>query len=573
MRSQTALMKHFLLILFCISAALCRAQINTDRMLDVGRNALYFEDYALSIQYFNRIIASKPYLYEPYFYRAVAKFYLEDYTGAEADCSKAISINPFYPNPYELRGLARINLQQYDAAAHDYERATKENPEQRGLWRNWVLCNLERDSRATADSIAESIILRWPKHADGYMLKAQTRLAAGDTLEAEQFIDTALINDRYNVPSLSLKANMLMRREVWPEADSVLTEAIRLQPRNTGNLLNRALTRYHMNNLRGAMADYDAALSIDPTNFTGHYNRGLLRARVGEDNLAIEDFDFILRITPDDVMCIYNRAELRMATGDYQGAIEDYTKLIQTYPNFLLGYEQRAIARRRIGDTAGAARDENFVLQEQIYHRYGIATKTSRRGATTRKKSEVDLSEYQKLVVDDEEEDKVYESEYRGKIQNKTADDSPQGPASLPEYRRHDAVADALFDKGLEHLLMKEYDAAITQFSACIETGKAPAEAYYNRAFALTQALSSVDRTSVGREQVTAHIARATEDLNRAITLLPSFGQAYFNRGLLHLQRGDNEAATQDLSTAGELGIYRAYSLLKQSQSSKSTKK
>lgn len=151
-------MKHFLLILFCISAALCRAQINTDRMLDVGRNALYFEDYALSIQYFNRIIASKPYLYEPYFYRAVAKFYLEDYTGAEADCSKAISINPFYPNPYELRGLARINLQQYEAAAHDYERATKENPEQRGLWRNWVLCNLEMDSIATADSIAESII-------------------------------------------------------------------------------------------------------------------------------------------------------------------------------------------------------------------------------------------------------------------------------------------------------------------------------------------------------------------------------------------------------------------------------
>lgn len=29
------------------------AQINTEQMLNIGRNALYFEDYVLSIQYFN----------------------------------------------------------------------------------------------------------------------------------------------------------------------------------------------------------------------------------------------------------------------------------------------------------------------------------------------------------------------------------------------------------------------------------------------------------------------------------------------------------------------------------------
>ena len=38
------------------------AQINTDRVLAIGRNALYFEDYVLSIQYFNQVIKSKPWL-------------------------------------------------------------------------------------------------------------------------------------------------------------------------------------------------------------------------------------------------------------------------------------------------------------------------------------------------------------------------------------------------------------------------------------------------------------------------------------------------------------------------------
>jgi len=71
-----------------ISLLSMQAQINTDHMMTIGRNALYFEDYVLSIQYFNQVIKAKPYLAEPYFFRGVAKLYLEDYAGAEDDCSK-----------------------------------------------------------------------------------------------------------------------------------------------------------------------------------------------------------------------------------------------------------------------------------------------------------------------------------------------------------------------------------------------------------------------------------------------------------------------------------------------------
>lgn len=42
------------------------AQINTDAVTVIGRNALYYKDYALSIQYFNQVIAAKPHLYAPY---------------------------------------------------------------------------------------------------------------------------------------------------------------------------------------------------------------------------------------------------------------------------------------------------------------------------------------------------------------------------------------------------------------------------------------------------------------------------------------------------------------------------
>ena len=79
------------------------AQINTERVMTIARNALYFEDYVLSIQYFNQVINAKPYLYEPYFFRGLAKINLDDYQGAESDCDAAIQRNPFVVRLEELK--------------------------------------------------------------------------------------------------------------------------------------------------------------------------------------------------------------------------------------------------------------------------------------------------------------------------------------------------------------------------------------------------------------------------------------------------------------------------------------
>ena len=49
--------RHFTYLLLLVMCPLVGwAQINTDRVMAIGRNALYFEDYVLSIQYFNQVI-------------------------------------------------------------------------------------------------------------------------------------------------------------------------------------------------------------------------------------------------------------------------------------------------------------------------------------------------------------------------------------------------------------------------------------------------------------------------------------------------------------------------------------
>ena len=99
--------------------------------------------------------------------------------------------------------------------------------------------------------------------------------------------DKAIEMDRYNPDTWSSRGMLFLQRGKYKDAETDLTEAIRLSVRNAGVYINRALARYHQNNLRGAMSDYDLALDVDRNNFIGHYNRGLLRAQVGDDNRAI----------------------------------------------------------------------------------------------------------------------------------------------------------------------------------------------------------------------------------------------------------------------------------------------
>ncbi|MDE7125310.1 MAG: tetratricopeptide repeat protein, partial [Muribaculaceae bacterium] len=58
-------------------------------------------------------------------------------------------------------------------------------------------------------------------------------------------------------------------------------------------------------------------------------------------------------------------------------------------------------------------------------------------------------------------------------------------------------------------------------------------------------------------------LTSALSDYNEALRLKPDMGEAYFNRGFVYLSLGNKDAATADLSKAGELGVLPAYSLLK----------
>ena len=56
---------------------------------------------------------------------------------------------------------------------------------------------------------------------------------------------------------------------------------------------------------------------------------------------------------------------------------------------------------------------------------------------------------------------------------------------------------------------------------------------------------------------------RAIDDYSRAITLETYLAEAYYNRGLVRIKAGQTAEGVADLSKAGELGLYQAYSVIK----------
>lgn len=630
-------------------------QYNTDRLLRIGRSALYYEDYVLSMQYFNQAINAKPYLYEPWFLRAVAKYYLDDNVGAEADCTEAIKRNPYIISVYELRGLSRIRQQHFDDAVDDYITAIKHDPMNRSLWHNRVLCRIQQKDYISAHADLDTMMSRWGSYARAHSMRAEVFLLEKDTINAIKSLDKSLQLDAFDGSTWSMRAIVSMGKKEWEDAEGYFDKSIHLLPKHAGNYINRALTRYHRNNLRGAMADYDMALDIEPNNYLGHYNRGLLRAQVGDDNRAITDFDFVLGIEPDNMMALFNRAILLDKTGNVRSAIRDYTKVLERYPDFLIGYQQRAESYRKLGMNKQAELDEFRVYKAQMDRRYGSAPKKS--NATRKRHDDTDPDKYNQLVVDDSDEMEIeYENVYRGRVQNRKAtlafmpmyeltlqpyyselktyvaydpvidefnavdgntfkvyiNSSPQQLSEkLTEsyFNKIDSLTIALrsnplnaelcLKRALTFSQVQDYDNAISDLSACLQQDSTSMMALWQRAVCLFR-LSNFSQ-SQGND-IPFRLDNINSDLTKAISLHPSaylyynrgnvkaqltdyagaiadytlalqsdpnIPEAYYNRGIAHLLNNNRESGIADLSKAGELGLYTAYSVIKKYSNSK----
>lgn len=414
----------------CVVSLAAYPQLNTDRITAIGRNALYFEDYVLSIQYFNQVIRLKPYLAEPYFYRAIAKIQLEDYQGALRDCNSAIERNPFSPGYYYARGYIYMQSDQFDKAEEDYTQALRFSPENRTymLLRADTRAQMERYDDALED--IGQMLKREPTSSTVWSEKGRVCILKKDTLCALDAFEQAASYDKSNpaVWSALGVTNLMLEHE--DEAYVQLTKAIDLGSKWAGDYINRGIIHYHRHNYRGALSDYDQAVKIAPRDADCYYNRGIMRQEVGDYNRALEDFNTALRLAPERTEMRYQRGLVQMQLKQWKDVTENMDSLIARYPCFLPAYYLAAQAKTHQGDTKAAFRyrqqaydleqrkDEIQAQQNQPHTDVLIAEAQPQKKDRRKEFSSSAAQDREDLP----EEEQKYDSQTRGTVQKRYQD-------------------------------------------------------------------------------------------------------------------------------------------------------
>lgn len=549
------------------------AQWNTDRILTIGRNALYFEDYVLSIQYFNQVIKIKPFLAEPFMYRCIAKIQLGDYEGAEIDGTEAIQRNPFLPQAFYARGFTRMKLGKYNEAAEDFTKALEFSPDSEHL----LLSRMDAYERtgnytAALDDIEKYRKMK-PQKNDLLYEKGRILLAMKDTVEAMGNFDQLIMADSTAPLGWSARALLKIQRKDMQGAYQDYSKAIQLKTSYFGDYINRGIINVESKRYMEALSDYDQAIKMEPNSLAAYMNRAILRSNLGDDNNALSDFKKVLQMDSSIMEARYSKALLEIKLRNYKTAIADLNIIIEKHPYFLPAYWGISQAYENLNNIKEAFRyrqkaqnleKNKDAIQEKTKKDQLAAKNMMAEDQPKAKSRRTDIfNRFATQNIEEENYESKYTDEKRGAVQKKFVDVVNEKNFVLSYYSKSDELRQTnlfhpqVYDYNRKKLLSADLKITsneialtsdlinyhfekINEITQKITDKTNDPDIYFYRAleFALVQDFES-----------------AIEDLNKAISLRSDFMLAYFTRANIRNKYIDYLKNTTREANAGVIEI------------------
>ena len=376
------------------------------------------------------------------------------------------------------------------------------------------------------------------------------------------------------------------------EADRAIldfSDAIRLAPRETYPLINRAIILYaRKDNTEGAIADLNAALKLKPCEVSAWANRGIVYKKKGEIDRALADFTASLKCLPPRIDPIYsvvardgvlnqlspqqlehNRvAELAIFTyfqrglayydkSDYDKAIADFSEAIRLNPLNASPYVGRGASYMSKQEYKKAIAD----FDEALKLSPGQAFAHMQRGIAYHQTGDADKALEDYSAAHDLTPKDPTPLINRGIIQYTKKGKFDAAIADFDEsLRLNPKEINALINRGITYRQKNDPDAAITDFNKAIDLGLQTASllklvakdrdpstaqladqvahAYYQRGMA-----------SIDKQDYPA----ALEDFGRAMEITPKDARPYLGRGAALLKQNRTEEAIKDFDEAVRL--------------------
>jgi tetratricopeptide (TPR) repeat protein len=334
-----------------------------------------------------------------------------------------------------------------------------------------------------------------------------------------------------------------------------------------------------LNNFKQSINDYTMAINLNPVYAAAYYNRSLAKNSINDFRGADEDyktsvkidshFEKIMQSGQIDSTGLARMAEFNADFNDDN--VESPERLeMSPFPNFNVNF-------KILSSAAGTAKRNTIHQIEEmnkgLYAEEFLITPNEVKNSTEKVKALIAMLDT--VEVTPQNWLKIYErailkfqlQHFIGSIEDYTSMIAIKPNLAIAYFNRGntryemvsymnslDNMSNINLSMGnsnqgsIKTLHAKNFDDVIADYTACIKLEPGFYHAYFNRAN-----IKILSNDYVG----------AIWDYTRAIAYETKFAEAYYNRGLTYIYiRKSNEGCT-DLSKAGELGIERAYDVIK----------
>ena len=459
-----------------------------------------------------------------------------------------------------------------------------------------------------------------PYNAEAWRFRGGICLSRNEWKDADEFLSKSIHLKPKKAGNYVNRAVARLRLNNLRGAMSDYNLALDIEPNNFLAHYNRGLLRQQVGDDNNAIEDFNYVLALEPNNMMALFNRATLLDRTGDLRAAIADYTKVIDQFPNFWTGLHYRAECYRRLGMTAKAEMDEFRILKAQNDKHLGKQPRwsrkkLEAMRKKSEIDPNKYDQIVVEDEQTdEHEY----KSEYRGKVQNHRVESQYQPYIGLSLFDYSNAMTNYHPFVADVDvlnNQTEGvritvSTVSTHLTNDEIKKQFDVTDALtarlenaphpspstyLARSVAYCIGQNYGDALKDVDAYLAVNPNSALGWWHRAVCNARQadyetdaepmtallrLKSVNADFEKAESLdkdNAYILychgtflahrqdydKAIQYFTRAIALDNRLAEAYFNRGMVYYYKGDRPTGNTDLSKAGELGLYSAYSIIK----------
>jgi tetratricopeptide (TPR) repeat protein len=567
---------------------------SVEKLLASGDSLQQKGRYKEAIPYYDKVLKQNPANEKALRGRGFSNIELNNLVPGEKDYTAAIAVNPKCVNCY--LNLARIKARQKDlpAALLLTDKAVKINPLNSESWRIRGDINAAGNNPKVALEDYNKAVLYDSVSAAAYAARADFFQRQKQVSDAIEDYEKAVAREPRNSRLRFYKGILFAQNQLYQYAEEDFRQAIALDSTDADYYAALGNVYVYLKNDSAAFNNYTAALQLDPKKWDCYYYRNNIYYRREDMDASCSDLRKAMAVLPAEETearkemesLVQNHCDSSLPGYYYQRGVAAYN---------LKKFEQAVIAYNR-----GLAKfPDNFILINFRGNAYRILNQYREAAAdytTSLKRKDKILEEFKKNPINFGKTDAEYAQMVK-EIEGTTYGSLAECKAMLGDLKGAEKDATTAIEmqgingegaafswnvRAATRLVLNDLDGALADVNKSIQADNQYALAYSSRA-AIKLSLSVKTRTTnayIGVQSSTINgriqlpekstitvnkdiLAAALSDCNKAISLEPGLGYAWYIRANIKLLLEEKDYC-YDLLKARQLGFTPAENMIKE---------